>query len=167
MTTYRRCGWLHAGSLLVVGLALSRGPGLAQPERPACDLVSDADVVHVIGPVQKKQAMGGPDGCAWIGKDRTFSIVRVADQTPEAIEGLLGVPGLRAAEGDAVSDEPGIGDAAVSEVPKAGNRVTLFVASGSTLWNFSVEHVYGSGNVADTLPGVKEAAKKALRPASP
>lgn len=65
---------------------------------------------------------------------------------------MLQVPRHRAAPGDA----------AVSEIPKAGGRVALMVASGSTMWTFAVDHVYRSGDVGATLPPLKDAAKEAL-----
>jgi hypothetical protein len=155
---------MHAKNLFVAlaacGLILSSAP-FAQGPAPVCDLVSEADAAAVIGTIKQKQSILGADHCTFTAEGLSLSISRMGNQDPETVKMMLELPKNRARPGDVVQSEPGIGQGATSETSKG--RIALIAASGHTVWTFGVDHVYRK-EMADTLPKLRELAKKLVRP---
>lgn len=156
--------------LRTIGLALACSalvlPSAAagQSKTTVCDLVSEADAASVLGTEAPKHSSLGPDQCVFTVEGLSLMIGRLADQEPEAIKGIVELPKQRAREGDIVKDEPGIGDAATSELSKG--HVAIFAAAGDTVWTFQVQHVY-SKDLSETLPKLRELAMKVVNGKAP
>ena len=150
-----RVGRLHAefepGRFLVAGA--TRG------QTPVCEVVSESDAAAVIGSVEKKSSTLGPDQCVFTTKGMSLLIGRMQSQEPEAVQGMIQLPKQRAREGDVVQDEPGIGDAATSELSRG--HAMIIAAQKDIVWTFTVDHTYGQ-DLSATLPKLRELAKKAL-----
>lgn len=156
-------------TLIRIGLALACSalvlpPVAGQATTTVCDLVSEADAAAVLGASPSKPSSLGPDQCTFTVKGMSLTIGRLPNQGPEAITGIVQLPKQRAREGDIVKDEPGIGDAATSELSKG--HAAIFVASGNTVWTFVVEHVY-SKDLSDTLPKLRDLAMKVVKRRAP
>lgn len=132
----------------------------AQTDKPVCDLVTEKDAAAVLGSVQKKNSILGADQCVFTTPGLSLMVNRLTNQEPETIDMLLKLPANRARQGDIVKDEPGIGQKAVSEVSKG--HLLIIAASGTTVWNFSVDHVY-SRDISEMLPKLRELAAKTAR----
>jgi hypothetical protein len=133
--------------------------GAPRGQAPVCEVVSESDAAAVIGSVEKKSSMLGPDQCVFTTKGMSLLIGRMQSQDPEAVQGMIQLPKQRARKGDVVQDEPGIGDAATSELSKG--HAMIIAAQKDIVWTFTVDHTYNQ-DLSATLPKLRELAKKAL-----
>jgi hypothetical protein len=137
---------------------------ITQPAGPAvCDQLSNEDVTPLIGPVKSKQPLINADTCVWTGDQRTLTILRTADIDEPSGIAMLEAMKHRAKPGDVVIDEPGIGQRAVSESIKSGQRVSIVAMAGKTSWTIGVDHVYGGMKPDELLPKLRVVAKKLVR----
>ena len=103
------------------------------------------------------------DTCVWTGDQRTLTIVRTADVDQESGMAILEAMKRRVGPGDVASDEPGIGERAVSESISRAQRVAIVGIAGTTSWTIGVDHVYGGLKPEDLLPKLRVVAKKLVR----
>jgi hypothetical protein len=136
----------------------------AQPVTAVCDLVTNEEVVAVIGPIKSKQPLiDAATTCNWSGDRVTFSIMRTPDIDAESATAVLNSLKTRAREGDVVRDEPGIGRQATSEVLARGSSVSIIAVAGTTMWTIRVDHVYSGLKPDELLPKLRAIAKKIVR----
>ena len=135
----------------------------AQASIPVCDSLTNEEVAAVIGAVKSKQPLIDANTCTWSGERMMFSIMRTPESEPEVATAILGSLKTRARPGDVVTDEPGIGRQAVSEVMARGTRVSIVAAAGTTVWTIAVDHVYSGLKGEELLPKLRAIAKKLVR----
>ena len=135
----------------------------AEAQVPVCDRFDDAAIAAVAGePIKEKVTQLGPDACVWSGQ-RSVTVARIAAQKPEAIDGMLAVVKRRHGDRVTVTEESGLGDRALLEVSTRGRDLDLWVASGATVWRFTVNQVGAGTNIESLVPALKALAKAALR----
>jgi hypothetical protein len=136
----------------------------AQPATAVCDMLTNDEVVAVIGAVKSKQPLiDAATTCTWTGERMTFSVMRTPDVEEGSATAVLESLKTRARAGDVVNDEPGIGRQARSEVLSRGSSVSILAVAGTTMWTIRVDHVYSGLKGDELLPKLRAIAKKIVR----
>jgi hypothetical protein len=138
-------------------------PARAQASASMCAVFTDVEVTALLGEIKQTQPMG-QGACNWSGNQRMFTVVRLDDQSPETVTGMVNALKSRVRAPETAQDEPGIGDRAVSTVEKGGGRLTLMASRGTTVWSFSLEHVYSNTSLEEQMPKLRELARDAVNP---
>lgn len=136
----------------------------AQSVTAVCEMVTNEEVVAMIGAVKSKQPLiDAATTCTWNGDRLQFSVMRTPDVDEESAGAVLASLKTRAREGDVVRDEPGIGRQATSEVLARGTSVSIIAVAGTTMWTIRVDHVYSGLKPDELLPKLRAIAKKIVK----
>ena len=135
----------------------------AQPATSVCDSLTNDEVAALIGTVKSKQQLIDANTCTWAGDRVTFSIMRVPGMEGESGTAMVDSIKTRVQKGDVVTDEPGIGTRAVSEVIARGTSVSIIAVAGTTAWTIRLDHVYSGLKAEELLPKLRAIARKIVR----